>query len=297
MVIWSSSAYVFGGWDKIKRHGDVYRLCLKSWHWELLQCGSADQEERPPGTTDHSAVLWEPSAGAGCEPQMVVFGGSSSGGPTNSTWLLSLKSHRWSLARTHGAPPCPRTAHAALCSGDRMLVTGGEVTGHTSQLADCHILDLTSMTWTALDPLPAPVCRHSMALLRSGAGARIAAWGGYSGTRETHRLLAADSGSPAHASEPAPAESPAAKQESWDSRPALRASDLGAEASGLSGALLAKRLHHRAVEMGYDTYIDPATGYSVFTSLYLKRRPCCGNRCRHCPHGHVNVPKAAAADW
>ena len=44
-----------------------------------------------------------------------------------------------------------------------------------------------------------------------------------------------------------------------------------------------------------DTYIDPDTGYSVFTQAYLKRRPCCGNGCRHCPWGHVNVPDGAAA--
>ena len=67
---------------------------------------------------------------------------------------------------------------------------------------------------------------------------------------------------------------------------------------------LAKALHRKAVTLGRDTYIDPPTGYSVFTSLYLRRRPCCGNGCRHCPHGHVNVPKracgaaaTAGTDW
>jgi hypothetical protein len=29
----------------------------------------------------------------------------------------------------------------------------------------------------------------------------------------------------------------------------------------------------------------------VLTEEYLLRRGfCCGNRCRHCPYGHVNVP-------
>ena len=55
---------------------------------------------------------------------------------------------------------------------------------------------------------------------------------------------------------------------------------------------LAKAVHRHAVkaEPPRDTYIDPDTGYSVFTTAYLKRRPCCGNGCRHCPWGHVNVP-------
>ena len=67
---------------------------------------------------------------------------------------------------------------------------------------------------------------------------------------------------------------------------------------------MAKALHRHAIKCSpqRDTYIDPDTGYSVFTQAYLKRRPCCGNGCRHCPWGHVNVPKRQAAarsvpDW
>ncbi len=41
-----------------------------------------------------------------------------------------------------------------------------------------------------------------------------------------------------------------------------------------------------------DYYIDPETGFIVFTaSFHLKRGYCCGSGCRHCPYEHVNVPK------
>jgi hypothetical protein len=34
-----------------------------------------------------------------------------------------------------------------------------------------------------------------------------------------------------------------------------------------------------------DSYIDPVTGFMVFTARYLARRGfCCGNGCRHCPY-------------
>lgn len=50
-------------------------------------------------------------------------------------------------------------------------------------------------------------------------------------------------------------------------------------------------LNHIACEQGEDTYIDPETGYQVLTSqAHLKRGTCCGNACRHCPYGHINVP-------
>lgn len=52
-----------------------------------------------------------------------------------------------------------------------------------------------------------------------------------------------------------------------------------------------EQLHAAAVAAGADMYADPATGYYVMTSSNLARRPCCGNRCRHCPYAHANVPR------
>jgi len=53
-----------------------------------------------------------------------------------------------------------------------------------------------------------------------------------------------------------------------------------------------EELHKFACEQGLDTYIDPASGFTVLTSQALiKRGVCCGNNCRHCPFNHVNVPK------
>lgn len=52
-------------------------------------------------------------------------------------------------------------------------------------------------------------------------------------------------------------------------------------------------LHDQAVAAGEDTYVDPGTGYDVFTSAFhLARGTCCGSACRHCPFEHVNVPVA-----
>ncbi|NCS88895.1 MAG: hypothetical protein AUK34_06115 [Ignavibacteria bacterium CG2_30_36_16] len=43
--------------------------------------------------------------------------------------------------------------------------------------------------------------------------------------------------------------------------------------------------HKNALLKGEFFYIDPKTGYRVFTSAYLKDRGyCCGNGCRHCPY-------------
>nr|XP_044996592.1 uncharacterized protein C1orf53 homolog [Jaculus jaculus] len=49
-------------------------------------------------------------------------------------------------------------------------------------------------------------------------------------------------------------------------------------------------LHEGACAAGQLSYLDPATGYVVFTRLaHLQRGACCGSACRHCPYGQVNV--------
>jgi cob(I)alamin adenosyltransferase len=49
-------------------------------------------------------------------------------------------------------------------------------------------------------------------------------------------------------------------------------------------------LHRQAVLCKSNTYIDPSTGFTVFTEYaHLKRGTCCGNKCRHCPYGWENV--------
>lgn len=53
--------------------------------------------------------------------------------------------------------------------------------------------------------------------------------------------------------------------------------------------------HVRAMAEGRDTYVDPGTGYEVFTAAYLRSRgTCCGSGCRHCPFNHENVEPAGA---
>jgi hypothetical protein len=41
--------------------------------------------------------------------------------------------------------------------------------------------------------------------------------------------------------------------------------------------------HDAAVAAGEAAYLDPGTGYWVFTAVALAARPCCGQGCRHCP--------------
>lgn len=54
------------------------------------------------------------------------------------------------------------------------------------------------------------------------------------------------------------------------------------------------RIHRDACEAKKQMYVDPSTGYKVFTEYaHLQRGKCCGSACRHCPYGQVNVKDPA----
>lgn len=45
-----------------------------------------------------------------------------------------------------------------------------------------------------------------------------------------------------------------------------------------------------ASKLGATYYLDPETGYRVFTTFFLKKRNmCCGSMCRHCPYEPKHV--------
>lgn len=67
--------------------------------------------------------------------------------------------------------------------------------------------------------------------------------------------------------------------------------------SPLPQELSIEEAHLAACNRGDAVYLDPKTGYSVFTEVrLLKRAKCCGNKCRHCPYGHYNVPASNRAN-
>ena len=69
--------------------------------------------------------------------------------------------------------------------------------------------------------------------------------------------------------------------------------DADAEAAATDELKDIEEAHRSACEQGARSYMDPKTGYSVFTQLAaLDRGRCCGSGCRHCPYEHRNCSAA-----
>ncbi|XP_040215817.1 uncharacterized protein C1orf53 homolog isoform X2 [Rana temporaria] len=67
---------------------------------------------------------------------------------------------------------------------------------------------------------------------------------------------------------------------------------LQAGSSDVDSWLLTFKIHQSfgCIKAGQEGYLDPHTGYVVFTRIaHLKRGKCCGSACRHCPYGQENV--------
>lgn len=85
------------------------------------------------------------------------------------------------------------------------------------------------------------------------------------------------------------------KQLSSVSKPmAIDGGSMSGNASGEEEAVLDiedfDAVHRRACAAEQQSYVDPQSGYHVFTELaHLARRKCCGSGCRHCPYAHENV--------
>jgi len=238
---------------------------INSWTWEELIVGGP----HPPGRTSHSASI----VGSGDTASMIVLGGTDASKGSGKTAIV----------------------------GDAWILFN---LGHSERR--CWI----KLSWEGQG---VERCRHTTTVVDSN----LYIWGGWDGedtindtltlwhANIDHLLESGDfnSQTPSSTSSSIVATNceknitqSKVLQERWEAETPFRKGDLPPEV--LEKALrskipnaLARAMHRHAVLKSKDTYIDPASGYSVFTQRYLKRRPCCGNGCRHCPHGHKNVPK------
>jgi len=305
---------------------DLWFLDMNTWQWIDMSGKKSHRKQWPKSRTDHTSVLWEKDKEIDV---MLVFGGNIEGtGPCSELWAVDFcgdgrSNPVWRKINVHGPSPTGRTSHTSAIVGRdqdaKMVIIGGTTsergTGPGSMLCDAWILHLSGMEnkgvqcWIKLDWSGNGLnrCRQSISVVNDNT---IIWWGGYDGEvavsdgigvwRGDVNIAGGNAIDIASEKENQTAiqeeeDEKSQLQERWQAEVPIREEDLPldilekAKRSRLPGALY-KAIHRHAVAKDRDTYIDPASGYSVFSSVYLKRRPCCGNGCRHCPHGHINVP-------
>jgi hypothetical protein len=111
--------------------------------------------------------LPEPRRSFGCVllgGRIFVFGGvgqtETSVRQSRSTWILDLKTQRWSEGKPMATP---RETEAAVVDGPLVVVAGGY--NGVQALADVEVFDPGNGTWNRLPPLCRPTSAHSLARL------------------------------------------------------------------------------------------------------------------------------------
>jgi len=143
---------LFGGRDSASVYQEVWSINFSDTPtWTLMSTSGT-----PPVGRYAAAAAYD-----SLNDRMIVFGGSTSGGPLADTWSLSLPNGAWTQLDSGANGPPPRSGFSSAFDSRRrrLLVFGGAY-----GLRDTWALSLDDPThWTLLDPGYAPVSRSGEA--------------------------------------------------------------------------------------------------------------------------------------
>jgi N-acetylneuraminic acid mutarotase len=167
--------YVFGGGDGPNYFNDLHILNTDTLTWT-----SPKQQGDVPGPRRaHTTCLFN--------RYLYLFGGGDGSRALNDVYRLDtsdMNTLKWQKLEPEGPIPTSRGYHTSTLVGSKLVVFGGS-DGHEC-FSDCHILDLVSLTWTAvvLDQ-PVPRLSHTATLV----GSYLFIIGGHDGTRYSNEVL------------------------------------------------------------------------------------------------------------
>ena len=130
-------------------------------------------------TTNAPTARWGPTA-VWTGSKMIVWGGCASPGnvPLKTGGIYDPATDTWTATSTTNAPT-GRVYHAAVWTGSKMIVWGGNVTGG-GYLNTGGIYDPATDTWTATSMTNAPTAR--MLHTAVWTGSKMIVWGGADGS-------------------------------------------------------------------------------------------------------------------
>lgn len=136
---------------------DLYKYDTKADTWCLVKPHS----EQPTARAAHSMCTIDSDT-------LIVFGGRDTKGRTNDVWTFEPKTAQWIQMNPLGAKPDPRSFHAAIAVGKRMVVLGGRSVSN-QHFRDFHIYDSETSKWfqpqVTGDEIPPATGMHSLAVV------------------------------------------------------------------------------------------------------------------------------------
>jgi len=163
-VVVQGKLYVFGGYGGgTGRLDDFYAYDLERGRWETVPVRSAAR----PGCRENNGVVI-----ADASRDIYLFGGYNGVSWLNDLWKFDIESHCWTCiqestgpeedgenavapgpnATVQGRIPCPRFGYVSVVHAGKFILFGGF--DGSRWLADMHIFDFATSTWTQVPTSP-----------------------------------------------------------------------------------------------------------------------------------------------
>lgn len=160
--------YITGGSRNGRYLSDVQAFDLQNLTWSTIKLNTEPDSLRIkdgfkleilPALAGHSMIKWE-------NRLLILAGHSKNVSDGVAVWFIDLESHHCGIIETSGQIPVARGGQSITVVGSKLLMFGGE-DRNRKLLNDVHILDLETMSWTALETTqtpPAPRFDHAAAV-------------------------------------------------------------------------------------------------------------------------------------
>ncbi|TSK13340.1 Host cell factor 2 [Bagarius yarrelli] len=165
-TLYGNKCYLFGGLanDSEDPNGNVLRYLNDFYELELqTQSGvkgwiiPETKGGGPSPRESHTCVAY--SGKSGSSPKLYIFGGMC-GNRLADLWQLDIDTMTWSLPKTTGLCPLPRSQHSSNVIENQMYVFGGWVPAEERNAVGAEwvcsnslsVLNLDTMTWHTLKP-------------------------------------------------------------------------------------------------------------------------------------------------
>ncbi|KAG8390564.1 hypothetical protein BUALT_Bualt01G0096600 [Buddleja alternifolia] len=167
-TVFDEKLYIMGGSRNGRYLSDFQVFDLKNLTWSTIKLNTEANDVKSkdgirvevfPATAGHSMVKWD--------TKLFLLAGLSKNVTDRVTVrFIDLESHNCGVVETFGNVPVARSGQSVTLFGSKLIMFGGE-DWNRRLLNDVHVLDLETMTWTAVETTqapPAPRFDHTAAL-------------------------------------------------------------------------------------------------------------------------------------
>ncbi|KAK4404017.1 Acyl-CoA-binding domain-containing protein 4 [Sesamum angolense] len=130
---------------------------LKSLTWSTIKLNMETDDMKSkgaipfegfPATSGHIMIKWKTRL-------LLLAGLSKNTADRVTVWFIDLESHNWRVAETFGNVPVARSGQSVTLFGSKLIMFGGE-DWNRRLLNDVNVLDLETMTWSAVETTQTP---------------------------------------------------------------------------------------------------------------------------------------------